>query len=295
MSENTQDIVKFDLVISSPRTAAFLPKSIDEIPESCWSKFCNILCPCSIFSINFLLMLINVAVFATTLLISIVWEIPFVCVLYRAGAAYGYDLKYYFAVHRLIMPTFLHLNTAHLLSNLCGMIMFGFDCEKHMGLHRFLVMYLIGGIVGAFAQSVLDFRGGVGASAAIMAIVGYMFMYTISVMHTIRENMYIYVRMFLVTVLSLFIPQEGVAYFAHLGGAYVGVAAAFEFLKVDADSYLNKEQGKNFMRLLSIIAGGTLFLYFLLEEIPASETPCQSNILTSFCTFTSQLIDYCQQ
>src|SRR5262249_49364054 len=78
----------------------------------------------------------------------------------------------YFA---LFATMFLHANTQHLFGNLLFLFVFGNDIEHRWGRLRFLLLYLVGGLVAAFAHVLLHPNSTVpmvGASGAIAAVMG---------------------------------------------------------------------------------------------------------------------------
>lgn len=239
----------------------------------CCSKCLTILCPCDFFSTTFIILINTILIYFITVLISVNYDIPLPCVLYWAGAGYGYDIKYYFNLHRLIMPTFLHLNIAHLFSNMLALVIFGFDCEAILGRNKYLFLYFGTGITGAFLQSALDNEMGVGASSSLMGIVGFFVIYTISQMHTFQPRYHIYIRIFFLTILSLFAPEPGVGYYAHLGGFLGGILLTFEFIEFDKESYLNIKH-KEWSRIIIGVYFTSVFFYFLQKKIPNNNNYC---------------------
>ena len=141
---------------------------------------------------------------------------------------------------RLLSYQFLHEVPwpLHVISNALGLYFFGRTVEETTGIGRFLIIYLVGGIVGGFAQLGLDlalarpaYVSLIGASAGVSAIVA-----VFCRLHAQQEFQFILfvfpVRMRAVTFLWLLIggsilgmvfPGDRVAHMAHLGGILVGV------------------------------------------------------------------------
>ncbi|MEZ0226588.1 MAG: rhomboid family intramembrane serine protease [Alphaproteobacteria bacterium] len=81
---------------------------------------------------------------------------------------------------KMLASTFLHAGLAHLFGNILILWMLGDNVEYAMGHLRYLLFFLLAGIVSNFGDvvftSVATFRGGIGASGAVMAVAGaYMF------------------------------------------------------------------------------------------------------------------------
>ncbi|HEX7055216.1 MAG TPA: rhomboid family intramembrane serine protease [Burkholderiales bacterium] len=142
---------------------------------------------------------------------------------------------------------FLHGSWAHILGNALFLWVFGNNVEDSMGRVRFLVFYLLCGLIAAAAQVLLDPGSPVpmvGASGAISGVMGaYVVLYP-----TVRVNMlfiiFVVIRIiplpawlvllywFALQVLSA-LPQlagaqgavsSGVAVMAHIGGFVAGAA-----------------------------------------------------------------------
>jgi rhomboid protease GluP len=81
---------------------------------------------------------------------------------------------------RLVSANFLHFGWIHLASNMLGLFFIGRFVELVLGFSRFLIAYLFSGIGSMLAFSILTRELGdyqqilVGASAAIMGLVGVM-------------------------------------------------------------------------------------------------------------------------
>jgi len=147
----------------------------------------------------------------------------------------------------LFTSMFLHGSWMHLIGNMWFFWIFGNNVEDSMGHVRFLVFYLLCGLVAAGAHVLTDPASTtpmVGASGAISAIMGaYLVMYPRAVVHTLFFFV-IFVRIIplpawiilgywiaIQIVSSLVSPAGGggVAYTAHIGGFTAGVLLIFLF------------------------------------------------------------------
>jgi membrane associated rhomboid family serine protease len=151
---------------------------------------------------------------------------------------------------------FMHANLMHIGGNLWFLWIFGDNVEDAMGSGRYLVFYLLGGVVAAGVQMVTTIGSPipmVGASGAIAAVTGaYMVLYPrapILVFNTIPllwlfwgftlvvPAWFVAGEFFLVNVLtgvqSLGVSDAratgGVAVFAHIGGFVAGLVAVSPF------------------------------------------------------------------
>jgi len=120
----------------------------------------------------------------------------------------------------LITSMFLHANLVHLALNMYALYVLGKALEYSLGWKRFLVLYLTSGIVGNVLSAVVDPTSiGVGASGAILGLLGYMvaleYVYT-------RKLSGSTVFLVLFVLFGGFSANIDVA--AHVGGFVVGLA-----------------------------------------------------------------------
>jgi membrane associated rhomboid family serine protease len=76
---------------------------------------------------------------------------------------------------RLLSAMFLHADWTHLLGNLIFLLIFGLPAEKVMGPWRFLLLFLLGGMVANLAAVLMigaPHRLIIGASGAVSAVIG---------------------------------------------------------------------------------------------------------------------------
>lgn len=125
--------------------------------------------------------------------------------------------------YRLFTAMFLHVNLTHLLSNCLSLYIFGARVEKFLGKQFFLIVYILGGIVGsifsvAFTQSV-----SVGASGAIYALEGAVF-YFIAKNKVALDGINFH-AMLILSVLGLAVgfTELNVDVAGHIGGFFAGI------------------------------------------------------------------------
>lgn len=140
---------------------------------------------------------------------------------------------------------FMHASWSHIIGNMIFLWAFGPQIEDIMDHRRYLLFYLIGGIVATTVQIVVDPRATVpnlGASGAIAAVMGaFLVTYPLDRIRTILFFGFFY-RIALVPAALLigfwFLSQllsfgaianvepGGVAYSAHIGGIIFGIITA---------------------------------------------------------------------
>ncbi len=149
-------------------------------------------------------------------------------------------------VHPLVTvfsSMFLHGGLLHLGGNMLYLWIFGNNIEDLLGHLRFLIFYLLAGIVAAYAHTVTEPNSlipMIGASGAISGILGaYLLMFPHARVHTIlffgffwqvaRVPALIVIGFWAIIQLvngiisEGLLAQGGVAWFAHLGGFLFGV------------------------------------------------------------------------
>ena len=147
----------------------------------------------------------------------------------------------------LVTSQFLHGGWLHLLGNVLYLWIFGNNVEDRLGRLRFLLFYLVGGIVAALAQVAVDPTSGaptIGASGAIAATLGaYLvlfprarvtsliflgFFYQLLNIPAVVVLGFWFVLQLVDGFASLGVAQSGgVAFFAHIGGFVLGVLVGF--------------------------------------------------------------------
>jgi membrane associated rhomboid family serine protease len=137
---------------------------------------------------------------------------------------------------------FLHGGWLHLIGNMLYLWIFGDNIEDKMGAVRFLVFYVLCGLVATLTQIYSDFRSDIpalGASGAIAGVLAaYLRLYPraqvavlIPVFYFLRSVLLpawlVLGLWFLIQILELRLSASGttggVAYFAHIGGFVAGL------------------------------------------------------------------------
>lgn len=147
----------------------------------------------------------------------------------------------------LITAMFMHGGLAHLLGNMWFLWIFGDNIEDDLGQVRYLLFYLVCGILASLAHVVVSVGGpaaevpSLGASGAISGVLGAYLL-----LHPLRRVTVLMFRMIMdvpgyVAVGMWFLFQivnglgmlggmpTGVAYGAHIGGFLAGAALVFPF------------------------------------------------------------------
>lgn len=212
---------------------------------------------------NWLIILANILVFVYQLRLTPLQLEQFI-------QAYGLVPAHLNPVHPatwlpLISHMFLHGGWLHIISNLWVLFIFGDNVEDRLGSFRYLLFYLIGGVVAGLVQvyfSLDPLTPSIGASGAIAAVLGgYFSFYPRSKVITlipifiipwfVELPSFIFLGFWFVTqlfqgLLSLTTPSGqtgGVAWWAHVGGFIFGLllvrvfAAGRAYPQWHADQY----------------------------------------------------------
>ena len=145
----------------------------------------------------------------------------------------------------ILTAMFMHASWSHIIGNMIFLWAFGPEMEDTMGRGRYLVFYLVGGIVAMLAQVAASPHSNVpnlGASGAIAAVMGaFIVMYP---RDKIRSFVWIliFIRITYIPAVLLIgfwfliqlvdfglvanVKTGGVAYLAHVGGFLFGVVTA---------------------------------------------------------------------
>lgn len=130
---------------------------------------------------------------------------------------------------RLVTATFLHAGIIHIAFNAYALWIFGTVVEQELGTARFLLIYVVTGIVaGAASYAFGPDAVGVGASGAIFGLFGAFVTYNYRRRHLAIAAARLRMAVTLVvlnTVLALSIP--GIDWRAHVGGFFAGLIAGF--------------------------------------------------------------------
>jgi membrane associated rhomboid family serine protease len=145
----------------------------------------------------------------------------------------------------LLTSMFMHASWSHILGNMVFLWAFGPEMEDIMGWWRYLVFYLVGGVVAMAVQLLGDPHSTVpalGASGAIAAVMGgFLVTYPRDKIRTLLifgwftkiafiPAAFLIVLWFLLQLVNVGavsdVQSDGIAYLAHIGGTIYGVATA---------------------------------------------------------------------
>jgi rhomboid family protein len=148
----------------------------------------------------------------------------------------------------LFTSMFMHGGFLHIAGNMLFLWVFGNNIEDRLGRVKFLIFYLLAGLIAVYTQAVIDSSSTaptIGASGAIAGVLGaYALLYPRARVLTLIFIIFFVTLVEIPALILLaiwfilqFIPAlgqvavetgggEGVAYFAHVGGFVFGLAVA---------------------------------------------------------------------
>lgn len=137
---------------------------------------------------------------------------------------------------QLLSYMFMHAGLFHLLFNMLALWMFGMELEHNWGSRRFLVFYMVCGVGAGIANLLITPLLGqaaptVGASGAVFGVmIAFAMLFPerpiyLYLLLPIRAKFFIGAYIALELFYGVTRTTDGVAHFAHLGGALVGFLA----------------------------------------------------------------------
>lgn len=149
---------------------------------------------------------------------------------------------------KLITSTFLHGNFAHIIGNMLYLWVFGDNVENELGSFKFIIFYLLSGIIAGLTHSLIYSNSSIptiGASGAIAGVLGaYFYLFpNARVLALVPLFWYfsvipvpavIFLGLWFILQLipgfaSLGTLASGVAYWAHIGGFIAGIILVILF------------------------------------------------------------------
>ena len=145
-------------------------------------------------------------------------------------ALYPYQMEY-FRPYQLITHMFAHANFFHILFNMYALWMFGSVLERVWGAKRFLIFYLTCGLAAGIAQMLLSDGPSIGASGAVMGLLGaFGFLFPNTQFYIIPIPVPVKAKYLVMIVAALDLfggfhsgDSDNIAHFAHLGGLVMGL------------------------------------------------------------------------
>lgn len=132
--------------------------------------------------------------------------------------------------YRLFSAVFLHADPTHLLNNMLMLLLVGAVVENYAGHAFFFFLYILSGLFGNMISMAYEIKNNlswvsVGASGAIMGLVGFIAVWLIKNRYRFAGNKNVRFRLILLAlfILQASFFQKGANTAAHLGGFLTGI------------------------------------------------------------------------
>jgi rhomboid protease GluP len=132
--------------------------------------------------------------------------------------------------YRIVTAMFLHAGPQHIMSNMLMLVVVGCIIENYMGHALYAIMYMSCGIIGNVSSIAYETLKGlawisVGASGAIMGVVGYMVIWFAVNRQMFKKNKSLLIRLICLAIflIEACFFQTGANTVAHLGGLLTGM------------------------------------------------------------------------
>lgn len=130
-------------------------------------------------------------------------------------------------IYRLITSIFLHGNSVHLFFNMYALYIIGPEIERYYGTLKFLIIYLMSGIIGSLFSAILTTSASIGASGAIFGLFGSLLYFGFNYRATLDSYLkgQIIPLILINLLVGLIVPGIDVA--AHVGGLIGGFLISY--------------------------------------------------------------------
>ncbi|MBE3582780.1 MAG: rhomboid family intramembrane serine protease [Limnochordaceae bacterium] len=215
-------------------------------------------------SATHLLIALNVGLFLVDWLLRAV--LPASGGLFALGAKFGPAIVLGHQYWRLVTAAFLHGGMLHLLLNTYALAYLGPPLEQVLGVDKFLLVYLAGGITGnAISTLLFPMVVSIGSSSAIFGLLGYFLFVRLAASHLLTPTGARSIAMLIgVNLLFGFLPGTHVDNGAHLGGLLGGLLAG---VLVGPPAY-GRDLGRQWPMAYRVLAAAALLGVWVLSVLP---------------------------
>ena len=173
--------------------------------------------------VTLFLLAVNVLIF----IFGMIFDEEFI---YTKGALVTAKVLMNGELYRIFTAMFIHGGIEHLVNNMLMLVTVGAIVEQYTGHGFFIILYLISGIFGNLLSMAYEVRNNlnwisVGASGAIMGVVGFLVVWLVVNRRKFLKNKSLMIRLGLLAIflVQACFFQEGANTVAHLGGFLTGV------------------------------------------------------------------------
>ena len=158
-------------------------------------------------------------------------------------------------VYRLVTGIFMHGSIWHLLCNMYSLYVIGCATENYFGKKKFLLIYLVSGIIGSMFSCIFNTSWSLGASGAIFGLMGALCYFGYYYRLYMGKALYSEIIPVIILNLSLSLIVSNIDFYAHIGGLIGGV---FITMSLGIKNKTDKQSSIN-----GWITFGILFVFIL--------------------------------
>ena len=126
-------------------------------------------------------------------------------------------------VYRLVTGMFMHGSIWHLLCNMYSLYVIGCATENYFGKKKFLLIYLVSGIIGSMFSCIFNTGWSLGASGAIFGLMGALCYFGYFYRLYMGKALYSEIIPVIILNLALSLIVSNIDFYAHIGGLIGGV------------------------------------------------------------------------
>ena len=197
------------------------------------------------------LIMLNVAIFLLQLFSDNIYEL---------FAVWNIGIIKYNQFYRLLTGMFLHANILHLGTNMYALYVVGHQLEGFLGRTKYLLVYLISGLMGSFLSVALHSNNfaAVGASGAIFGLMGSLLYFGYHYRVYLGEVLKTQIIPLIIINLVIGFTFTGIDNYGHIGGL-IGGALATMALGVKHKSTTSERINGTIITIIIFV-----FLYYLM-------------------------------
>lgn len=162
-------------------------------------------------------------------------------------------------VYRLVTGMFMHGSIWHLLCNMYSLYVIGCATENYFGKKKFLLIYLVSGIIGSMFSCIFNTGWSLGASGAIFGLMGALCYFGYYYRLYMGKALYSEIIPVIVLNLALSIIVSNIDFYAHIGGLIGGV---FITMGLGVKNKTDKQSSINGWITFGILFIFTLYMLF---------------------------------
>jgi rhomboid protease GluP len=173
--------------------------------------------------------------------------------LFLLGATGTFPIDRYHRYWTLISANFLHGGILHIFFNMVALYQLAFIVIREYGVYRMFVIYTLSGICGFWVSYLAGVAFTIGASAAILGLVGCLLYYGKSRGGAYGRAIYKQVAIWTVLIFVFGFVVRGINNWGHAGGMLAGIILGFLL------GYQEKKKENLFHKMLAgVCAGATI-------------------------------------